>query len=114
MAGELRIAKKPRPGDARKHARSHVRKLNGLKVISRTCAWWTLGLGAIIIIVRFLFYHDRWFIFTGAALLHVALHGLFGLSYLTAGAIAASLAAAAVALRVLAARKMRASRGGVG
>lgn len=85
-----------------------------LKVISRTCAWWTLGLGAIIIIVRFLFYHDRWFIFTGAALLHVALHGLFGLSYLTAGAIAASLAAAAVARRVLAARKTRASPGGVG
>ena len=84
-----------------------------LKVIARTCAWWTLALGVIVIIVRFVFYRDRWFIFTGAALLHVALHGLVGLSYLTAGAIAASLAAAAVGIRILSARKTRASLGGV-
>jgi quinol-cytochrome oxidoreductase complex cytochrome b subunit len=76
-----------------------------LKVIARTCAWWTVALGAIIIAVRFFVYRERWFIFSGAALLHVALHGLFGLSYLAAGAIAALLAAVAVVARVLAARR---------
>ena len=76
-----------------------------LKVIARTCAWWTLGAGAVIVLVRFMVYRHRWFIFTGAALLHVALHGLFGISYLAAGAIAAFLAGAAVAIDVIGARK---------
>ena len=67
-----------------------------LKAISWTCAWWTVGAGVAIIGVRFLVHHHRWFFFTGAALLHVVLHGLFGLSYLVAGAIAAVLAAIAV------------------
>jgi hypothetical protein len=72
-----------------------------LKAISRTCAWWTLGAAVPIIGVRWLVYHHRWFFLTGAALLHVALHGLFGLSYLAAGAIAAVLAAIAVGGGVL-------------
>jgi hypothetical protein len=82
-----------------------------LKVISRTCAWWTLGAGAVIVVVRFVVYRHRWFIFTGAALLHVALHGLFGMSYLAAGAIAAFLAVAAVTVSLVGARETRANLG---
>ena len=67
-----------------------------VKAISRMCAWWTVAAGAVIVGVRFLFHGHRWFFFTGAALLHVILHGLFGLSYLAAGGIAAIVAAVAV------------------
>lgn len=67
-----------------------------LKAISWTCAWWTVGAGAAIVGVRFLVHRHRWFFFTGAALLHVVLHGLLGLSYLAAGVIAAVLAAICV------------------
>lgn len=72
-----------------------------IKAISRTCAWWTLGVGILIIAVRFLVYHHFWFIFTGAALLHIALHGIFGFSYLVAGAVAATLAVIACAFPLL-------------
>ena len=59
---------------------------------ARVCAWWTLGAGVGVIVVRVLVYKHRWFVLTGAALLHVALHGLFGISYLWAGAISLALA----------------------
>jgi len=61
--------------------------------VARVCALWTLAAGVAITIVRYFLYEHRWFVLTGAALLHVALHGLAGLSYLVAGTI--SLAAAA-------------------
>jgi hypothetical protein len=48
-----------------------------------------LAAGAVVIIVRIWRYEHRWFLLTGAALLHVALHGLLGVSYLTAGTISA-------------------------
>jgi len=38
----------------------------------------------------------RWFLFTGAALLHVVLHGLFGISYLIAGTVSVGLAIALI------------------
>jgi quinol-cytochrome oxidoreductase complex cytochrome b subunit len=56
---------------------------------ARVCAGWTLAAGAVVIIVRIWRYEHRWFLLTGAALLHVALHGLLGVSYLTAGTISA-------------------------
>ena len=69
--------------------------------ISRACAWWTLVAAGGLIAVRVLVHKHRWFVFTAAALLHVALHGLFGLSYLTAGAIAALLSAIVVIVSLL-------------
>jgi quinol-cytochrome oxidoreductase complex cytochrome b subunit len=60
-----------------------------LQNIARICAGWTLAAGAVVIIVRIWRYEHRWFLLTGAALLHVALHGLLGVSYLTAGTISA-------------------------
>lgn len=83
-----------------------------LKAISRICAWWTIGAGVVIAGVRFRVHHHRWFFFTGAALLHVVLHGLFGLSYLAAGAIAAILAAGVVTSRLLRSGGLRANPGG--
>src|SRR6185436_12643973 len=81
-------------------ATENVASAASIKIISRTCAWWTLGAGAAIIGVRVLIHGHRWFFLTGAALLHVTLHGLFGLSYLAAGAIAAILAMVACAVPV--------------
>jgi len=60
-----------------------------LHKIARVCASWTLGAGAVVIIVRIWRYDHRWFLLTGAALLHVALHGLLGISYLIAGTVSA-------------------------
>jgi len=65
--------------------------------VARVCALWTLATGVVIIIVRYFFYEDRWFVLTGAAMLHVALHGLAGFSYLFAGAISLALAAFIIA-----------------
>lgn len=67
------------------------------RTIARTCAAWTLGLGAVVVGVRFLAHQHRWFFLTGAELLHVTLHGLAGVSYLLAGAISAGVAACAIA-----------------
>jgi cytochrome b6 len=59
---------------------------------ARVCAWWTLAAGAVVIAVRSWRFEHRWFVLTGAALLHVALHGLLGVSYLLAGLISVVLA----------------------
>ena len=67
-----------------------------VRAVAWVCAWWTLGLGAVMVGLRFLFHRHRWFFLTGAELLHVALHGLAGVSYLLAGAIALVLAAGAI------------------
>ena len=69
-----------------------------LKAIAWVCAWGTIAAGAAIVGVRFWRRHHRWFFCSGAALLQIGLHGLLGLSYLLAGAIAAALAAGALAL----------------
>ena len=65
-----------------------------LRAIAWTCAWWTLPIAAVVTVVRAVFFGDRWFVLSGAAMLHVALHGIVGLSYLLGGTIAAGLAAA--------------------
>jgi cytochrome b6 len=58
-----------------------------LQKIAQVCAWWTLAAGAIVVIVRAWRFEHRWFILTGAALLHITLHGLLGFSYLLAALI---------------------------
>lgn len=63
-----------------------------LRKIAHVCACWTLAAGALVIIVRIWFYQHRWFLLSGAALLHVVLHGLLGVSYLIAGVISAGAA----------------------
>jgi quinol-cytochrome oxidoreductase complex cytochrome b subunit len=75
---------------------------------ARVCAWWTMAAGAVVIIVRYLRYEHRWFVLTGAALLHAALHGLLGFSYLLAGLISGVLAAIGIAVAYL--RGSRADR----
>ncbi len=67
--------------------------------VARTCAYLIFALGALIVTVRAVVYHHRWFLFSGAVLLHTALHGFFGVGYLLAGAI--SLAAALLAYPIL-------------
>jgi hypothetical protein len=70
--------------------------LGAFQRIARVCAWWTLAAGAVVTLVRLVRYQDRWFWLSGAALLHVTLHGLFHLSYLRAGVIAGAIAFVAV------------------
>lgn len=72
-----------------------------LQKIARVCAWWTLAAGAVVVLVRVVRYQHRWFWLSGAALLHAALHGLFGLSYLRGGVIAGAIAAIAIVVTYL-------------
>ena len=64
--------------------------------VARTCAIWTVAAGFVASLLRFVALRHTWFVFTGAALLHAALHGFAGMSYLAAGAIAAVGATAGV------------------
>jgi hypothetical protein len=57
-----------------------------------------LAAGAVVIVVRYWLYEDRWFLLTGAALLQVALHGFVGISYLLAGLISVVVVAIAIAI----------------
>jgi cytochrome b6 len=61
-------------------------------------AWILTGLAAAITGLRIAVYQHRWFLLSGCALLHAVLHGLLGLSYLAAGAIAAAGGTVAVAV----------------
>jgi len=70
--------------------------LAAMAKVARVCAWWTLAAGLVIVIVRYLRYNHRWFLFSGAALLQAALHGLLGVSYLLAGTISLGLAILAI------------------
>ena len=67
-------------------------ELAAMHKVARVCAWWTLAAGVVVIVVRYLRFEHRWFVFTGAALLQVVLHGLLGVSYLIAGVVSAGLA----------------------
>ncbi|MGZ4966670.1 MAG: cytochrome b [Chthoniobacterales bacterium] len=60
--------------------------------IARLCALWTLAASVVVIVVRAWRFEHRWFLLTFAAMLHVALHGLLGMSYLLAGLISLGLA----------------------
>ena len=59
-------------------------------VVARLAAWWTLGGFAVATALRALTWRHRWFALSVSAALHAALHGLAGLSYLTAGVLAAA------------------------
>jgi len=69
--------------------------------VARTCAWILFGIAAATTVLRVVVFNHRQFLFSGAALAHAMLHGVGGLSYLLAGAIAAAPAflAAMLALR---------------
>jgi quinol-cytochrome oxidoreductase complex cytochrome b subunit len=69
-----------------------------LAAIAAIAAWITVGMFASITLLRLWRWRDRWFLLSGAAAAHAALHGLAGLSYLTAGAIAVAVCATLVAL----------------
>jgi cytochrome b6 len=71
-----------------------------LRATAWTCAWWMLAVGVVVTVVRVAFLGDRWLALSGAAVLHIVLHGIVGLSYLSAGAIAAGLAALLLAARL--------------
>jgi cytochrome b6 len=80
--------------------------------VARLSAWILLALAAGITLLRFAFFHERWFILSGAALLHAVLHGIGGLPYLEAGAIAATLAVVVIGMRAIRARRLsRVARG---
>ena len=64
--------------------------------VARACAWIMLPMGLLVILVRSVFFGRRFFIFSGAALLHALLDGFAGLPYLTAGAIAGGLSGVGV------------------
>jgi hypothetical protein len=51
-----------------------------------------------MVVVRYIVYGNRWFFLSGAALLHAALHGLLGMGYLVAGALALAAAVAGIAI----------------
>ncbi len=62
--------------------------------------WIVLGGGALVAALRYVWERARWQILSAAALLHVLLHGIVGLSYLLAGAIAATLGAIGVLVSI--------------
>jgi quinol-cytochrome oxidoreductase complex cytochrome b subunit len=68
------------------------------RAVAWVCAWWTLAAGAVMVVVRYIVYGNRWFFLSGAALLHAALHGLLGMGYLVAGALALAAAVAGIAI----------------
>ena len=55
--------------------------------VARFCAWIVLAGATVITSLRALAGKQRWFFLSAAATLHVALHGIAELTYLTAGAI---------------------------
>ena len=64
------------------------------RAVARACALWTLFAGLAAVAIRRALYRHTWFLFSAAELLHVALHGLAGVSYVASG-VAAALAASA-------------------
>lgn len=64
---------------------------------ARACAAIGLGAGGAATAFRAVALGHRWFALSGAALLQMAVHGLLGVGYLTAGALSVGAAVAAVA-----------------
>jgi cytochrome b6 len=79
---------------------------------ARVCAWILVFLAAGVTLLRVVVFEHRWFILSGAAVLHDAMHGIGGLPYLVAGGIGAALAIAATGfVLVRAGRSTRPSGG---
>jgi cytochrome b6 len=74
------------------------------RAVARTCAYWGLLFAAATMAVRLLLRGARYFDFTAAAALQIALHGFAGLPYLAAGAISVLLLAATLGWRILRSR----------
>jgi quinol-cytochrome oxidoreductase complex cytochrome b subunit len=66
--------------------------------VARFSAWIVLVAAAVITGLRAMLGHYRWFFLSGAATLHVVLHGIIGLPYLTAGAISLAVGILSVIL----------------
>jgi cytochrome b6 len=64
--------------------------------VARSCAFWSLGVMAVLTGLRAWVQGDRFFAFTIAVGVQIALHGFLGVSYLVASAIALVLAVVAV------------------
>jgi hypothetical protein len=71
------------------------------RAVARVCAEWATLLGAATVAIRLAVRGARYFDFTAAALLQIALHGFAGLPWLVAGAVALALLAATLAWRAL-------------
>jgi cytochrome b6 len=77
-----------------------------MHVVARTAAVWCL-LGALLVVgVRYAFRRNGFYDFTAAAALQIVLHGLFGMPYLGAGAIAVLLLCGTLAVRFARTRKV--------
>jgi len=61
------------------------------QLVARTAATWVLGGYAAVTLLRLALFRHRYFWISALAVLHAALHGFAGLSYLTAGAVATGL-----------------------
>ena len=66
--------------------------------VARVCSLWSLGIIAGVSAFLLVVEHQRFFVFTGAVVLHVTIHGLFGVSYLLAATIALAMASAGIAV----------------
>jgi cytochrome b6 len=80
-------------------------KLPDPKLVAHATSLWMLGAGLLSTAVLFFVMKQRSFLLSGAALLHVALHGLFGLSYLVAGTIGAAIAVGGLVAMAVQAKK---------
>lgn len=80
-------------------------KLPDPQAVARVCAWIMLAIAASATLLRVALYRHRHFVYSGAALAHILMHGLGGLAYLEAGAIAAAFATFATGVAVLRARR---------
>ena len=69
---------------------------------ARVTALWALGLAAVSVLLRVAVFRQRWLLFTLFTALQIALHGLFGVNYLVAGAL--SVVGVAIALVIEARR----------
>ena len=79
------------------------------RATSWVCALIILAVSACVVTLRALAYRHRWFILSGAEVVHVILNGVVGLDYLLAGLIATVLAIAGIAFDR---RRARAAGGG--
>jgi len=80
--------------------------------VARTCAWILLPIVLAVTLLRIAVFRHRWFVFSAAVLLQALLDGLVGLPYLTAGVIAAVLAALAIGYSRLRSGRAAAPGGG--
>lgn len=79
--------------------------------VAWTCALIMLGVILAVTALRALFLGQRWFLWSSAVALHVALHGLVGLTYLLAGTIATIAAVITLGVFAFAGRTPSAAAG---